>query len=150
MKQIYIGADHGGVILKDKLVEKLRNEDWKVTDLTGKYDPGDDYPDIGFKVGEKVVMEKALGILICKSGAGVCVAVNKVDGIRASMAINSRQARKAREDDDINVLCLSANYVGDDENMEIVEAFLGAVFASEERFIRRINKIKQYEKAKLS
>ena len=149
MKQIYIGADHGGVILKDKIIEKLRDEEWKVIDLTGKYDPEDDYPDIAIKVGEKVVMEKALGILVCKSGAGVCVAANKVDGARAAMAINSKQARKAREDDDINILCLSANYVSDDENMEIIEAFLGAVFMTEERFIRRINKIKKYEKAKL-
>lgn len=150
MKGIYIGADHGGFELKNKIIEKLRNDDWKVTDLTGKYNSEDDYPDIAFKVGEKVAMEKALGILVCKSGAGVCVAANKVDGVRASMAVNSRQARKSREDDDINVLCLSANYVSDEENMEIIDAFLGAVFASEERFIRRINKIKKYEKAKLS
>ena len=149
MKQIYIGADHGGVVLKDKIIEKLRSEDWKITDLTGKYDPEDDYPDIAFKLAEKVVANGGLGILVCRSGAGVCVAANKVDGTRAAMAVNSRQARKAREDDDINILCLSANYVSDDENMEIIEAFLGAVFASEERFIRRINKIKKYEKAKL-
>lgn len=149
MKQIYVGADHGGIILKDKIIEKLRNEEWKVTDLTGKYNPEDDYPDIAIKLGGKVVIEKALGILVCKSGAGVCVAANKVDGVRAAMAVNSRQARKSREDDDINVLCLSANYMSDDENMEIIDAFLGAVFASEERFIRRINKIKKYEKTKL-
>lgn len=149
MREIYLGADHGGFELKNKIIEKLRNDGWKVMDLTGKYNPDDDYPDIAFKVGEKVAMGKGLGILVCKSGAGVCVAANKIDGIRASMAINSRQARKSREDDDINILCLSANYVSDDENMEIVDAFLGAVFASEERFIRRINKIKKYEKAKL-
>ncbi len=150
MKEIYVGADHGGFELRKKIIEKLRDEGWKVIDLTGKYNSEDDYPDIAFKVGEKVIKEKALGILICRSGAGVCVAANKVDGVRAAMAVNPRQARKSREDDDINILCLSADYVNDEENMELVDAFLEAVFISEERFIRRINKIKKYEKAKLS
>jgi ribose 5-phosphate isomerase B len=145
MREVYVGADHGGFILKDKIVKLLRKEEWAVTDLTNNYDPEDDYPDIGFTVGEKVAREKAFGILICRSGAGVCIAANKVKGIRAVMAINKRQSRKSREDDDVNVLCLSADYVSDEENIEIVEEFLKAVFASEERFIRRIKKIEKYE-----
>lgn len=150
MRRIYIGADHGGFDLRDKIMEKLRNEGFQVTDLSGKYNPEDDYPDIGFKVGEKVVKENVLGILICRSGAGVCIAANKVDGVRAAMAISPKQARKGVEDDNVNILCLSADHVNEEENMEIIDGFLGAVFASEERFIRRINKIKNYEKAKLS
>lgn len=149
MRRIYIGADHGGVNLRDKIIEKLRDEGYQITDLSGKYDPEDDYPDIGIKVGEKVVKENVLGILICRSGAGVCIAANKVDGVRAAMAISPKQARKGVEDDDVNILCLSADYVSDEENMAIIDEFLGAVFASEERFIRRINKIKKYEKSKL-
>ncbi|HNZ84598.1 MAG TPA: RpiB/LacA/LacB family sugar-phosphate isomerase, partial [Candidatus Woesebacteria bacterium] len=86
----------------------------------------------------------------CGSGAGVCVAANKVDGVRAAMAINPRQARKMKEDDDINVVCLANDFVVEEENMEIINEFLRAVFASEERFIRRIQKIKQYEKSKVS
>ena len=149
MKRIYIGADHGGVNLKNKVIEKLRNEDWSVTDLSGKYDPEDDYPDISFKLGEKVVKENTLGILVCRSGAGVCLAANKVNGVRAAMAISPKQARKNVEDDNVNILCLSADHVGEEENMEIIDGFLEAVFVCEERFIRRINKIKKYEKAKL-
>jgi ribose 5-phosphate isomerase B len=150
MRKIYVGADHGGVDLRDKVMEKLRDEGYLVTDLSGKYDPEDDYPDIGFKVGEKIVKENVLGILICRSGAGVCIAANKVDGVRAAMAISPKQARKGVEDDNVNILCLSADHVSEEENMEIINGFLGATFASEERFIRRINKIKAYEKAKLS
>ncbi len=147
MRQVYIGADHGGFKLKDKLILELRKDDWLVTDLSGKYDPEDDYPDIAFKVSEKVVKENAIGILICRSGAGICTAANKVKGSRAAMAVNARQARKSREDDDINILCLSADYVSDDENIEITKGFLEAMFMAEERFIRRLQKIKKYENA---
>lgn len=147
MRQVYIGADHGGFKLKDKIITELRDDDWQIIDLSGKYDPDDDYPDIAFKLTERVVKENALGILICRSGAGICASANKIKGSRAAMAVNARQARKSREDDDINVLCLSADYVSDDENIEITKGFLEAMFMAEERFIRRINKIKKYENA---
>jgi len=147
MRQVYIGADHGGFKLKDKIILELREEGWLITDLSGKYDPEDDYPDIAFKLAETVVKENALGILICRSAAGVSVAANKVKGSRAAMAVNVRQARKSREDDDINIICLSADYIDDDENIEITKGFLDAIFMADERFIRRLQKIKKYENA---
>jgi ribose 5-phosphate isomerase B len=145
MRDVLVGADHRGFNLKNKVVEYLRNKDWNVTDLSNKYDPDDDYPDIAVSLGEKVVTDQALGVLICSSGAGVCAVANKVKGVRAAMAINPRQARKMKEDDDINVICLSADFASEEENLEIVEVFLQAVFAAEERFIRRIKKISKYE-----
>lgn len=147
MRQVYIGADHGGFKLKDKIISELREDEWLVTDLSGSYDPEDDYPDIAFKLAEKVVKENAIGILICRSGAGVSVAANKVKGARAAMAVNTKQARKSREDDDINIICLSADYVDDEENIEITKEFLKAIFMADERFIRRLQKIKKYENA---
>ena len=147
MRQVYIGADHGGFKLKDKIISELREDEWLVTDLSGSYDPEDDYPDIAFKLAEKVVKENAIGILICRSGAGVSVAANKVKGVRAAMAVNTKQARKSREDDDINIICLSADYVDDEENIEITKEFLKAIFMADERFIRRLQKIKKYENA---
>lgn len=149
MREVYLGADHRGFNLKEKILISLRQKGWNVIDLNEKYDVNDDYPDISIKVAENVVRENALGILICGSGAGVCVSANKVNGARAALAINSRQARKMREDDDINILCLSADFVGEEENLELTEEFLKAIFMAEERFIRRINKIKQYEKLKI-
>lgn len=145
MREVLVGADHRGFKLKDKIIADLREKGWSVTDVSGKYDPDDDYPDVAVNLGEKVVANNNLGILICGSGAGVCAAVNKVKGVRAAMAINARQARKMKEDDDINVLCLSADFMGEEENLEITQEFLKAIFASEERFIRRIRKIKKYE-----
>lgn len=150
MSVIYVGADHRGLNLKNKLVEFLRDQEYKVKDLGPiKYDKDDDYSDIAIKLGEKVSLENTKGILVCASGAGVCVAANKVDGVRAISAMNDKQARLARNDDDANILCLSAELIDEEKNMEIVKTFLETVFASEERFIRRINKIKKYEKAKL-
>ena len=145
MKMVYLGADHRGFELKNKIVLELREKGWTVTDLTPKKDLDDDYTDISIKLGEKIVLEKALGILMCGSGAGVTVAVNKVKGVRAALAMTKKQARKVREDDDINVLCLAADFVNDEDNIEIVKDFLETTFMAEERFIRRINKIKKYE-----
>ncbi len=150
MKVVYIGADHRGFKLKDKIALELREKGFVVTDLSKKYDPVDDYLDISIEVAEKVVQEKALGVLVCGSGAGVTISANKVIGIRAAMAMNKKQARKIREDDDVNVLCLSTDFVNDEDNLEIVTEFLEAIFMTEERFIRRINKIKSYENSKIS
>lgn len=145
MRQVFIGSDHRGFNLKNKILENLREEGWNVVDVSNKYDPDDDYPDVSIDLGEKVITNNGLGVLVCGSGAGVCVGANKVKGIRAALAFNSRQARKMKEDDDINVVCLSADFVSEEDNLEIAKEFLEAIFMTEERFIRRVNKIKKYE-----
>ncbi len=147
MREVYVGADHRGFNLKNKIVKYLREKEWSVIDLSNNYDPNDDYPDVAISLGEKVVSNKALGVLLCGSGAGVCVAANKVKGVRAALAVNPKQARKIREDDDINVVCLSVDFVNEEENLATVEEFLEAMFITEERFIRRIKKIDKYEAA---
>ena len=150
MGVIYVGADHRGLNFKNKVVEFLRDKEYKVKDLgPTKYNQDDDYSDMAIKLAETVVKENTNGILICGSGVGVCVAANKVDGARAGLATSEKQARLAKTDDDINILCLSADLIDEETNFQIIETFLDTVFASEERFIRRINKIKKYEKTKL-
>jgi len=151
MRQIFLGADHRGYQLKEKIKKELREMEWSVTDLGNQeYDMDDDYTDVSIELAEKVVQNKALGILICGSGVGVCIAANKVIGARAATVLNKQQARKAREDDDANILCLSADWVDEKLNLKIVKEFLEAVFSSDERYIRRILKIKKYETAKIS
>ena len=87
MSLIYIGADHRGFKLKEIIKESLRDLGHQLTDLgSAKYDEEDDYTDIGLSVAEKVAFENTKGILICGSGVGVCVAANKVKGIRAANA----------------------------------------------------------------
>lgn len=146
MGMIYLGADHRGWKLKEKIKEWLeaRNYSWK--DMgNDKYTEDDDYVDFALEVGEKVVAEKTKGVVICASGVGVCVAANKVKGVRAGLCTNERQCRLAREDDDINVLCLGAEVVSEEENQEILKTFLETEFGPSERHMRRINKIRKYE-----
>ena len=151
MSVIYVGSDHRGFYLKNKIVKFLREKEYQIKDLGAtKYNEEDDYSDIAIKLAEKVVRENTRGILICESGVGVCISANKVDGARAALCTTEKQARLARTDDDVNILCLAAGLVDEETNLEIVNSFLETVFASEERFIRRINKIKKYEKTKLS
>lgn len=143
---IFIGADHRGFNLKQKIIQMLRDENFEVTDMgPNEYNPYDDYPDIAITVGEKVISENGKGILICGSGVGVCVAANKVKGIRAGLCLLAKQANAGRNDDDMNVLCLNSDMVPEEDNMDIVRTFLNTNFGSEERFIRRIKKIQTYE-----
>lgn len=146
MGLVYIGADHRGYYLKEKIKKWLGDEEYQVSDLGNeKYDPEDDYPEIAIKLAERVVAEGTKGILLCGSGIGVGVAANKVAGARGGICLTEKQVRLGRSDDDMNILCLSADLVNEEDNKKLVKIFLETPFGSEERFVRRINKIKTYE-----
>lgn len=146
---IYIAADHRGFRLKEELKKWLEHELYEFRDLGAlEYDREDDYPIIAIKLGETVVDDHGRGILVCGSGAGASIAVNKVDGIRAGLCTSIKQAASAKNDDNINVLCLSSDWVSQEDNQKIVETFLKTLFSTEERYIRRINQIKDYETKK--
>jgi ribose 5-phosphate isomerase B len=146
LQMIYIGADHRGFRLKEEIKKWLETEHYDFRDLgANEYDKEDDYPDISIKVAESVITDNGKGIIICGSGAGASIAANKVNGIRCGLCTFEKQARAARNDDDINVLCLAADAVSVEDNIKIIAVFLGTLFSSEERHIRRINKIKEYE-----
>lgn len=143
---IYIGADHRGWKLKEKIKETLTEQGIDFVDLGNhSYDPEDDFPVITFKLAEKVARENAKGILVCGSGVGVAIAANKVMGIRAGICMTEKQVAAARNDDDMNILCLSADLVDEETNKNLVKIFLETHFGSEVRFVRRINLIKKYE-----
>ncbi len=145
--KIFIGADHRGFELKEFLKEKLKENNYDVEDCGNLvFDPNDDYPDFAFKVGDKVSQNlESLGILICGSGAGVCFAVNKIKGIRASVIYEEEMAKKAREDDDLNVLCLASDFINKEKAWMIVKNFLETKFKKEEKYLRRIKKVSDYE-----
>ncbi|MDD3998839.1 MAG: RpiB/LacA/LacB family sugar-phosphate isomerase [Candidatus Shapirobacteria bacterium] len=146
---IYIAADHRGFRLKEEIKKLLETELYEFRDLGAfEYDRNDDYPDFAIKIGEKITQENARGILICGSGAGASIAANKVKGIRAGLCTSVKQAASARSDDNINLLCLSADWVSLDDNQKITDTFLKTLFSSEERHLRRINQIKDYETKK--
>ena len=146
--QVFIGADHRGYNLKEFLKKKLEENDYEFEDCGNSvYDPGDDYSDFAFKVGEKVKENPgSLGILICGSGAGVCFAVNKIKGIRGALAMNPEMAKIIKADDDINVLCLASDFIEENLAWETVKAFLETKFKNEEKYLRRIKKVEDYEK----
>lgn len=146
MSIVYLGADHRGFNLKDRVKEWLREWNYMSVDVgNSKYNKDDDYVDFALNVAERVRFEKAIGILICGSGIGMSIAANKVSGARAALCTSEKQARMARTDDDANVLCLSAELVSENDNKTIVKTFLETLFSSEEKYIRRIKKIKIYE-----
>jgi ribose 5-phosphate isomerase B len=143
---LYIAADHRGFDEKEKLKHFFDLSNIEFEDIGAKeYDPDDDYPDFAFMLGELVVKENAKGIILCGSGIGVCVACNKVKGVRAGYAESIEHAIKAREDDDTNILVLDDMTFEEDEDFPIITAWLNTDFSGEKRHIRRLKKISDYE-----
>ena len=140
--RIALSADHAGYPLKQELATALSKQGHDVLDLgTYSIDPVD-YPDCAEAVAGAVTGGRAdRGLIVCGSGAGVAIAVNKFPGIRGSVCHDTYSAHQAVEHDDMNVLCLGARVVGGALAAEIVQSFLTAVFSGEERHQRRLNKI---------
>ena len=147
-QMIYLGADHRGFELKEKLKSYLTEigYDWEDRGAF-VYDKDDDYPDFAKAVAESVVQNaENRGILICGSGIGIAIAANKIKGIRAGTVMKPEQAEWAVDDEDLNVLALSAKSLSQEETQAIVKTFLEIKFSGAERHIRRINTIKDLEK----
>jgi ribose 5-phosphate isomerase B len=145
--KIAIAADHAGFPLKEEVrvhVAKLGHE---VHDL-GAYDTApSDYSDFAVLVGKELMAGTAeRGILICGSGVGVCIAANKMPGVRGGMCHDTYSAHQGVEHDEMNVLVLGARIIGVALALECVESYLKAEFiATEPRFVRRLNKVKAIE-----
>ncbi len=143
---IYIGADHRGFELKEKLKEFFDEMSFDYEDMGAFHsDPADDYPEFASKVAKSIVDQEDRGIVICGSGVGVDEVANKVSGIRCGLAINKDQIRAARHDDDINVLALAADHTSEEDAKEIVKIFLDTEFSSEDRYKRRIHQMEDLE-----
>ena len=145
--KIAIGADHGGLLLKDDLTPWLRAQGFEMLDVgAAALDPVDDYPDYAVAVARAVAAgDCQRGIIICGSGVGACIVANKVPGVRASIAHDVYTAAQGVEHDDMNVLCLGARVIGPEAARELVTAFLGTSFTAEERHLRRLNKMLRIE-----
>ncbi len=142
--KLVISADHAGFALKEDVRDYLAKAGHELIDL-GAYngDSPDDYPDFAEKLGEAIRQGVApRGVLICGSGVGVCVAANKMPGIRAGMCHDTYSAHQGVEHDDMNVIVLGARVIGSALAYEVVTAFIGARFiAGEDRFVRRFKKV---------
>ncbi len=146
---IYLGADHRGYKQKNELKKFLDEQGYQVTDMGTDSDESVDYPLIAKQVADNVSEDlNNRGILICGSSAGVCIAANKIKGIRAASAWTEEVARSARADDNVNVLCLAADDISAEDAKQIARAFLNTSFRSEDRYKRRIAQIDEMEKGK--
>ena len=144
--RVALGSDHAGFELKNHLASTLSNAGYTVFDLGTHTTDSVDYPDFAAAVGKAVVDGRAdRGIIVCGSGAGACVAANKIKGIRAALAHDTYTAHQAVEHDDVNVLCLGSRVIGSAVAEELAAAFLAATFSNEERHVRRLNKVKALE-----
>lgn len=145
--RIAIGSDHQGYDLKVLVRDRLTSQAAEVQDVgPDRLDPGDDYPDFARAVAQSVARgESDLGIMICSTGVGSCMAANKVRGIRAALCHDTFSARMSRQHNDANVLCLGANIVGKFLALEIVDVWIGESFSGEERHRRRLAKIQNIE-----
>ena len=148
--RIGIAADHGGFELKAQLILTLTVAGYQVTDFgANELIAGDDYPDYVVPLARAVsVGEITRGLAICGSGVGAFVAANKVTGVRAALITDSFSAHQGVEDDDMNVMCLGGRITGTALAWELVQAFLKADFKSEEKYMRRLEKIVALEKGK--
>jgi ribose 5-phosphate isomerase B len=145
--KLVIGADHAGFPLKEEVRGYLERLGHDITDVGAFNTEPSDYPDFAEEVGRTLMAGRAeRGILICGSGVGVCVAANKMPGIRASMCHDSYSAHQGVEHDDMNVLVMGSRIIGPALAFDLVATYLNAHFQSqEERFVRRLNKVKAIE-----
>jgi len=140
--RIALSADHAGFELKRDLAASLSKQGHDVLDLGTHSTAAVDYPDCAEAVAAALIAGRAdRGVIVCGSGAGVSIAVNKFPGIRGSVCHDCYSAHQAVEHDDMNVLCIGARVIGASLAAEIVSSFLGATFSGEERHQRRLNKI---------
>lgn len=144
---IYLGADHGGFSFKEKIKEFLKELKLEYQDLGNeKLEPGDDFVDYAVVVAKKVSETDGKGILICTNGEGMCIAANKFKGIRAVSPTNKKAAQQTREHLDANILCIGEHTLSFREAKKIIKIWLETDFFKAERYIRRLNKVRELER----
>ncbi|MBI5388997.1 ribose 5-phosphate isomerase B [Candidatus Woesearchaeota archaeon] len=137
---IYLGSDHAGFELKEKIKIFLKGMNAKAEDVGTFSEASVDYPDYAQKVAKKVVKDKdSKGILICGTGIGMCIAANKVKGVRAALCYDHYTAEMARKHNNANVLCMGGRTTTQAQAKELVETFLNTAFEGG-RHTRRVAK----------
>lgn len=142
MKNIVIGSDHAGFDLKEFLKSYLTDEEYNVKDVGTESKDSCDYPDIAEKMAKYIEQNpNYIGVLICGTGVGMSIAINRYKHIRASLLYSPEVARLSREHNDANVAVLGARSFTNKENLDFLTAFLTTPFSNEERHKRRIEKM---------
>ena len=143
--KVFIASDHRGENLKNNVYNYLKDNNIEILEIGLSNNELDDYPDFAFKLCKLVnENENSLGILICGNGIGMSIAANKVKGIRCARVVDQDDAFKAKNHNGANVIAFGEN-IDLEKAKEIVDTFILTKSASEERHLKRINKIIQYE-----
>jgi len=146
MKKVFIGSDHAGYRLKERIKKEL-GQGFEFLDLGTDSDEPVDYPKYGEKLAQKVVATpKGQGILVCGSGVGISIAANKVPGARCVLAFSKEVAQGSREHNDANIVAVAGRMKMLDDPVEIVRTFLETDFSNEERHQRRVKQMMDIEK----
>jgi len=147
--RVAVAFDHRGVRLRDTVLETLNEDGHETVDLGTDTDAVRiDYPDKAREIGDAILDGAAdRGILVCGSGVGAAVAACKVAGIRAAICHDVYSAHQGVEHDDMNVLCLGSEVIGPSLSADLVRAFLAARFDGGERYVRRLRKVEEMERA---
>ena len=149
MTRVFVGTDHAGYELKERLKEVLAADGHDVVDCGAHaYDAQDDYPAFCIDAARRAVAEGGVGLVLGGSGNGEQIAANKVPGVRAALCWSPDLARLAREHNDANVLSLPARFLSEEEAVEVIRTFLATAFTQDERHVRRIGQISAYEAAR--
>lgn len=147
---IYLGADHQGYYLKEKVFAYLAKHGYNVEDVGGReLDPADDFPDFAQMAATRIIGDDSKdprSILICGGGQGMAIAANRFRGIRAVVIWDAYEAKMARRDNDSNVLCLPARILNDDDQawQGIIETWINTPFAAAARYTRRNAQIDEF------
>lgn len=145
--RIGIATDHGGFVLKEDLLVRLKKAGHEVVDFGAhSLETGDDYPDSVIPLARSVAAgELDRGVAVCGSGVGASIAANKIHGARAALILDHFSARQGVEDDNMNIICLGGRVVGPEAAWDLIQAFLAAKFTQAERHLRRLGKVAQAE-----
>jgi ribose 5-phosphate isomerase B len=145
--KVAVGNDHRGVSVKQRVVGLLAELGHEVTDIGVNGPAAADYPDFAIPVGEAVAAGKAdRGILICATGHGMCIAANKVPGVRAVNCRDVVDAELSRRHNDSNIMCIAADLLGEEQIERMIRTWLCTDFEGG-RHTRRTEKVTAYEKA---
>ena len=145
MKKIAIASDHGGFDLKESVITFLLKKGWEVDNLGAPSTDSVDYPDYGIKVAKAIIEKKFLrGILICGTGVGMSIVVNRFPGIRGTLCSDVYTAKMCREHNDSNILILGGRVIGVSLALEILDIWLKTEFEGG-RHQKRLDKIKEID-----
>jgi ribose 5-phosphate isomerase B len=144
--KLVIGSDHAGFPLKGPLMKVLQSWSYTVKDV-GSFNPDPvDFPDIAMLLADEIISGRAeRGIMVCGTGVGAAIASNKIQGIRAALCHDTYSAHQCVEHDNVNVLCIGAQIIGQSLAEEILINYLKAKFSTEEQFRRRVKKLDQFD-----